>query len=288
MKFTKMHGIGNDYVYIDCVTESYESMTSLPPSRLAELVSDRHFGIGSDGLILIRSSSVADFCMEMYNSDGSRGSMCGNGIRCVAKYVYDHGLTNMTTLTIETAGIKTIELTVKDNKVTLVKVSMGVPVLTGNGEAIVLGDLSAEELAALPVWEDGEAGGVAYRTIGVSMGNPHTILFYDDMSEAPVLTAGPVMEKLPRFPERTNVEFIVVHSPSQLEMRVWERGSGETMACGTGACASAVAAVLAGYTERTVNVRLLGGTLKIHWNPKNGQVEMTGPATEVFTGEIDL
>lgn len=285
MKFTKMHGIGNDYVYVDCVTTPLEEMTDLAPSRVAGLVSDRHFGIGSDGLILIRPSQTADFCMEMYNLDGSRGIMCGNGIRCVAKYVYDHGLTDKTQLTIETlGGIKTIDLTVKDGKVTMVKVEMGVPVLTSNKENILLKDLTETQLAELPVWEELDG----YSTIGISMGNPHTVLFYEDMSQAPVETVGPIWERHPRFADRTNVEFIVVHDRRHLEMRVWERGSGETMACGTGACASAVAAMLAGYADRTVSVRLLGGELQIHWNPKTGQVEMTGPAAEVFSGEIAL
>lgn len=312
MKFTKMHGIGNDYVYVDCVTAPLESMTALPPARLAEYVSDRHFGIGSDGLILIKPSQTADFCMEMYNADGSQGAMCGNGIRCVAKYVYDHGLTNMTTLRIETkAGIKTVELTVAGGKVTAVKVSMGVPALTSCGWEIPLTGVRLEETGRLPVWEmlplpDGGAagadpsagmnlpiGGAAWQpgtlpAIGISMGNPHTVLFYENLEKAPVLTLGPVVEKLPRFPDRTNVEFIAVKSHTQLEMRVWERGSGETLACGTGACASAVAAMLAGFTDRTVQVKLLGGSLKIYWNPETDEVEMSGPATEVFQGEIAI
>ena len=286
MKFTKMHGIGNDYIYMDCVTTPLEEATPLAPDRLAELLSDRHFGVGSDGLILIRPSAVADFCMEMYNADGSRGAMCGNGIRCVAKYVYEHGLTNMTTLTIETlAGIKTVQLTVLHNRVTMVKVEMGLPVLTTAAQNIPLNHTLAE---STPIWENLETECGSVRTIGISMGNPHTVLFYNDMADAPVETLGPVLESHPRFEDRTNVEFVVVHSCSQLEMRVWERGSGETLACGTGACASAVAAVLAGLADRTVNVRLLGGTLKIYWNPDTGQVEMSGPAAEVFTGEINL
>ena len=302
MKFTKMHGIGNDYVYVDCVTAPWEQITDKTPSEVAIQVSDRHFGIGSDGLILIKTSEVADFCMDMYNLDGSRGSMCGNGIRCVAKYVYDHRLTDKTTITIETlAGIKTIDLTVEDGKAVLVKVDMGAPVLTSNqGEAALwtgkktLVDAQAADLA---IWEDldvSDAEGwndtmpAMVRTIGISMGNPHTIMFYKDMSQAPVLTLGPVMEKMARFANRTNVEFIVVHDRQHLEMRVWERGSGETMACGTGACASAVAAMLAGYVDTTVTVSLLGGDLQIRWNQENGQVEMTGPGTEVFSGEIVL
>lgn len=308
MKFTKMHGIGNDYVYVDCVTTPWEQITDKTPSEVAIQVSDRHFGIGSDGLILIKTSQVADFCMDMYNLDGSRGSMCGNGIRCVAKYVYDHKLTDKTTITIETlAGIKTIDMTVEDGKAVLVKVDMGAPVLTSNGgevplwdgESTMLGDPDAldSQATGLSIWEDltvSDAEGwndtmpTAVKTIGISMGNPHTIMFYEDMSQAPVLTLGPVMEKMPRFANRTNVEFIVVHDRKHLEMRVWERGSGETMACGTGACASAIAAMLAGYVDTTVTVSLLGGDLQIQWNQDNGQVEMTGPGTEVFHGEIAL
>ncbi len=286
MKFTKMHGTGNDYIYIDCVTVPLEAATALSPARLAELVSDRHFGVGSDGLILIRPSQNADFYMEMYNADGSAGAMCGNGIRCVAKYVYEHGLTNMTSLSIETpAGIKTVELTVHNNKVIMVQVDMGIPVLTTGGQNIPLNHTLAEET---PIWETLEAEGTRLRTIGISMGNPHTVLFYPSMEEAPVETLGPLLENHPRFADRTNVEFAVVHSRSQMEMRVWERGSGETMACGTGACACAVAAMLAGYADDTVNVRLLGGNLKIYWDRTSGRVQMSGPAAEVFTGEIDL
>jgi diaminopimelate epimerase len=302
MKFTKMHGIGNDYVYVDCVTAPLESQTMLTPERLAELVSDRHFGIGSDGLILIKPSLTADFTMEMYNADGSRGAMCGNGIRCVAKYVYDHGLTNMTTLRIETlAGVKTIDLTVRDHKVTMAKVSMGIPILTSNGVGLTLGQCERQEREdgiyltegeiSVPLWEHltvEKAGVETIDTIGISMGNPHTILFYDSMAEAPVVTLGPAIEKLPRFADRTNVEFIVVDSRNQIEMRVWERGSGETLACGTGACAAAVAAMLAGYVDRNVTVKLTGGSLMIYWNPETGEVEMMGPATEVFSGEIAL
>ncbi|MBR6527863.1 MAG: diaminopimelate epimerase [Lachnospiraceae bacterium] len=304
MKFTKMHGIGNDYVYVDCVTTPWEQITDKTPEEVAIQVSDRHFGIGSDGLILIKTSEVADFFMDMYNLDGSRGSMCGNGIRSVAKYVYDHKLTDKTIITIETlAGIKTIDVTVEDDKAVLLKVDMGAPVLTSNeqeiplwdGEQILMGE--AADVAQLPVWEElkvSDADGwndtmpETVETIGISMGNPHTIMFFEDMSQAPVLTLGPVMEKMSRFANRTNVEFIVVHDRQHLEMRVWERGSGETMACGTGACASAIAAMLAGFVDTTVTVSLLGGDLQIHWNQENGEVEMTGPATEVFSGEILL
>lgn len=283
MKFTKMHGIGNDYVYVNC----FEEELALDPGRLAELVSDRHFGIGSDGLILIKPSEVADFCMDMYNSDGSRGAMCGNGIRCVAKYVYDHGMTNMTTIRIETlSGIKTIDLTVKDGKALLANVDMGLPVLlSGNLNR----ELTPEARAAVTpteFWETIEVNGQALKMIHISMGNPHAVFFVDDTERIDIEKIGPLIENHPRFPDRTNVEFVHVVDRGLVRMRVWERGAGETMACGTGACATAVACVLAGLTEEKVDVRLLGGTLNIWWNPENGHVEMTGPATEVFEGEF--
>lgn len=283
MKFTKMHGIGNDYVYVNC----FEEELALDPGRLAELVSDRHFGIGSDGLILIKPSEVADFCMDMYNSDGSRGAMCGNGIRCVAKYVYDHGMTNMTTIRIETlSGIKTIDLTVKDGKAKLANVDMGLPVLlSGNLNRELMPDARA---AVTPeeFWETIEVKGQILKMIHISMGNPHAVFFVEDTEKIEIEKIGPVIENHPRFSDRTNVEFVHVIDREQVRMRVWERGAGETMACGTGACATAVACVLAGFTEERVDVRLLGGTLNIRWNPENGHVEMTGPATEVFEGEF--
>ncbi len=293
MKFTKMHGIGNDYIYIDCVTpgEDLSLLDIMAPSRLAELLSDRHFGIGSDGLILIRPSENADFCMEMYNSDGSRGSMCGNGIRCVAKYVYDHGLTNMTTLTIETpAGIKTVDLTVKNGRVTMVKVDMGIPVLTSNGQKTLLTGFASDPDAVkgLSVWERLSVQEEEYPAVGISMGNPHEVLFCEDAASAPVTTLGPAIESQPLFPDRTNVEFVHVVNRGQLDMRVWERGSGETLACGTGACAAAVAAVLADLADRTATIHLPGGSLKIYWNPENGVLEMSGPATEVYHGWVEL
>ena len=283
MKFTKMHGIGNDYVYVNC----FEEELALDPGRLAELVSDRHFGIGSDGLILIKPSEVADFCMDMYNSDGSRGSMCGNGIRCVAKYVYDHGMTNMTTIRVETlAGIKTIDLTVKDGKVKLANVDMGLPVLQSKGIDTELTPEAQAEITSEMIWEALDVDGVEMMMIPISMGNPHAIFFIDDVNDLEIEKIGPAIEKNPRFPDRTNVEFVQIVDREHVKMRVWERGSGETMACGTGACAVAVACALAGYTEEQVDVRLLGGTLKITWNDDNGHVEMCGPATEVFTGEF--
>lgn len=285
MKFTKMHGIGNDYVYVNC----FEEELALDPGRLAELVSDRHFGIGSDGLILIKPSEVADFCMDMYNSDGSRGMMCGNGIRCVAKYVYDHGLTNMTTLRIETlSGIKTVELTVKDGKVRLVNVDMGLPVLLSQGVNRELTPEAKADVADSEIWELLDVDHKEMQMIHISMGNPHAIFFVDDVDKIEIEKIGPMIENHPRFPERTNVEFVQIVNREYVKMRVWERGAGETMACGTGACATAVACALAGYTEEHVDVRLLGGTLNITWKAEDGHVEMCGPATEVFNGEFNV
>ena len=285
MKFTKMHGIGNDYVYVNC----FEEELAMDPGRLAELVSDRHCGIGSDGLILIKPSAVADFCMDMYNSDGSRGAMCGNGIRCVAKYVYDHGMTNMTTIRIETlSGIKTIDLTVKDDKVRLATVDMGMPVLLSQGVNRELTPEVRKEIADSEIWEVLDVQDKEMSMIHISMGNPHAVFFVDDVDNIEIEKIGPAIETHPRFPDRTNVEFVQIVDESHVKMRVWERGAGETMACGTGACAVAVACRLAGYSQDKVDVRLLGGTLTIFWNPDNGHVEMCGPATEVFTGEFNV
>ena len=285
MKFTKMHGIGNDYVYVNC----FEEELAMDPGRLAELVSDCHCGIGSDGLILIKPSAVADFCMDMYNSDGSRGAMCGNGIRCVAKYVYDHGMTNMTTIRIETlSGIKTIDLTVKDGKVRLANVDMGMPVLLSQGVNRELTPEVRKEIADSEIWEVLDVQDKEMSMIHISMGNPHAVFFVDDVDNIEIEKIGPAIETHPRFPDRTNVEFVQIVDESHVKMRVWERGAGETMACGTGACAVAVACRLAGYSQDKVDVRLLGGTLTIFWNPDNGHVEMCGPATEVFTGEFNV
>ena len=285
MKFTKMHGIGNDYVYVNC----FEEELAMDPGRLAELVSDRHCGIGSDGLILIKPSAVADFCMDMYNSDGSRGAMCGNGIRCVAKYVYDHGMTNMTTIRIETlSGIKTIDLTVKDGKVRLANVDMGMPVLLSQGVNRELTPEVRKEIADSEIWEVLDVQDKEMSMIHISMGNPHAVFFVDDVDNIEIEKIGPAIETHPRFPDRTNVEFVQIVDESHVKMRIWERGAGETMACGTGACAVAVACRLAGYSQDKVDVRLLGGTLTIFWNPDNGHVEMCGPATEVFTGEFNV
>lgn len=286
MKFTKMHGCGNDYVYVDCTKEVIPNIT-----ETAIRVSDRHFGIGSDGLILIKASDVADFEMDMYNADGSRGKMCGNGIRCVAKYVYDHGLTDKTTITVNTlSGIKTLKLTVEDGKVSKVRVDMGEPELIPaqvpvKASVLGLADDRREAIVAEPL----EIKGRSYDITCVSMGNPHCITFIgEDVRDFPLEEVGPVFEKHELFPERVNTEFINVIDKDHLRMRVWERGSGETLACGTGACAVAVASYLNGFTGRSVDIELLGGHLEVVYDEKTNHVFMTGPATEVFSGEIDL
>lgn len=284
MKFTKMHGIGNDYVYVNCFEETVEE-----PARVAQLISDRHFAVGSDGLILIKPSDVADFKMEMYNADGSLGAMCGNGIRCVGKYVYDHGLTNMTTITVETgAGIKTLDLNVVNGRVSTATVDMGAPVLTSNHLDLELGADAYGILTPSQIWEDITVDGKTYKMISVSMGNPHAIIFVEDTEAIDIEKIGPKFENHERFPDRTNTEFIQVINDTNLKMRVWERGSGETMACGTGACASLVAASLAGFVNQVADIRLLGGTLQISINKETGHVIMTGPATEVFEGDFNL
>ncbi len=284
MKFTKMHGCGNDYVYVDCTKEVIPDIAAT-----AVRVSDRHFGIGSDGLILIKSSEVADFEMDMYNADGSRGKMCGNGIRCVAKYVYDHGLTNKTEITVDTqAGIKTLQLTVCDGKVSKVRVDMGEPVLIPQEipvKASVLGlaDDRREAIVAQPF----TVANSSYNITCVSMGNPHCITFIDeDVRSFPLEAVGSLFEKHELFPEGVNTEFVNIIDKEHLRMRVWERGSGETLACGTGACAVAVASYLNGFTGRKVDVELMGGHLEIVYDAATNHVFMTGPATEIFSGEI--
>lgn len=278
MKFTKMHGIGNDYVYVNCFTEEVED-----PNGVSKKVSDRHFGIGSDGLILIKPSDKADFEMDMYNSDGSQGAMCGNGIRCVAKYVYDYGLTQKTQISVDTkSGIKYLDLTIgEDGKVALVKVNMGSPELTAANIPIVS---EKEQVIAEPITVQGRT----YQMTGVSMGNPHAVVYIDDVKGLDIEKVGPYFEHHEVFPDRVNTEFVRVIDRSNVEMRVWERGAGETLACGTGACATAVACILNGYTEDTVTVHLLGGDLLIHWDREENLVYMTGPAAVVFDGEIAL
>ncbi len=273
MEFTKMQGLGNDYVYVNCFKEKIEN-----PSEMAVKVSDRHFGIGSDGLILIKPSEVADFEMEMYNADGSRGEMCGNGIRCVAKYVYDYGLTDKTSISVETlGGIKYLDLTVEHGKVTLVKVDMGTPILKPELIPIVA---KGETVIDEPIM----VGGKEYHMTGVSMGNPHDVVFMDDIKNLEIEKIGPLFENHERFPNRINTEFVNVIDRHTAQMRVWERGSGETLACGTGACAVAVACILNGLTENTVTVKLLGGDLRIEWDREKNTVYMTGPAEVSVAG----
>lgn len=277
MKFTKMQGIGNDYVYVNCFEEKVED-----PSALAIQVSDRHFGIGSDGLILICPSKVADCEMAMYNADGSRGEMCGNGVRCVGKYMYDYGLTDKTEITVETlAGIKTLQLFVENGKVAKVRVDMGSPILTPAEIPVVAeGDKAVDE----PILVDGKE----YHMTCVSMGNPHCVVFMDDVENFEIEKTGPLFENYKDFPKRINTEFVKVIDEHTLQMRVWERGSGETLACGTGACATAVAAVLNGHCNGEILIHLLGGDLKIEWDKETNHVFMTGPAAISFEGEINL
>ena len=275
MKFTKMHGIGNDYVYINCFEETVNN-----PSELAIKISDRHKGIGSDGLVLIKSSKVADFTMEMYNADGSQSQMCGNAIRCVGKYVYENGLTDKTNIAIETlAGIKYLELMLENDKVKTVKVNMGAPILVPSQIPVALdGDMVVSKAV--------EIGGKQYNITCVSMGNPHCITYVDDVINFELEKIGPVFENDKLFPERVNAEFVRVIDRDTVEMRVWERGSGETMACGTGACAVCVASILNGYCNNTVTVKLLGGDLQITWDREANLVYMTGEAEVVFKGEM--
>ncbi|MEF2607845.1 MAG: diaminopimelate epimerase [Schaedlerella sp.] len=277
LQFTKMQGLGNDYVYIDCTKKKLENA-----SEVAVKVSDRHFGIGSDGLILINASNVADFEMEMYNADGSRGEMCGNGIRCVAKYVYDYGLTDQTHISVETlGGIKYLDLTVEEGRVRQVRVDMGRPMLCPAEIPVIA---NGESVIDMPI----EVDGTEYRMTAVGMGNPHTVVFMEDVDELEIERIGPKFEHHPCFPNRVNTEFVKVLDQNTVKMRVWERGSGETLACGTGACAVAVACILNGLTENEVTVQLLGGDLLIEWDREADKVYMTGPAEVVFDGEIEL
>ncbi len=277
MKFTKLHGCGNDYVYVNLFEQPLEN-----PAEMSIKVSDRHFGIGSDGLITIGPSEIADFTMHIYNADGSEAEMCGNGVRCVGKYVYDHGLTDKTEVTVETgAGIKILQLNVEDGKVKTVRVDMGEPTfLPGDIPVIAEG----ENVINAPIL----AGGKEWRMTCVSMGNPHAVIFTDDVKNFPLEKYGPLFENHERFPKRTNTEFVQVVSREEAIMRVWERGSAETWACGTGTCATVVACILNGLTERKVLVHLLGGDLVIEWDEKTNHVFMTGPATEVFTGTYNV
>lgn len=289
MKFTKMHGIGNDYVYVNCFAESLPR--DIP--KLAMAVSDRHFGIGGDGLILICPSEVADARMRMFNADGSESEMCGNGVRCVAKYVHDHGIAKKDVLKIETGrGVLTLKLEIENGKCRAICVDMGEPILEGekipttlSGAKVVDYPLPALGGEATPAWY-AEAG-LDPRMTCVSMGNPHVVIFCRDVSKVPLETVGPLLEKSPLFPRRINVHFVEVHSPQEVTMRTWERGSGITLACGTGACAVCVAGALSGRSGRSVIAHLPGGDLRLEWKEQDNHVYMTGPATEVFSGEYD-
>lgn len=277
MKFTKMHGIGNDYVYVNCFEESVKN-----PAEVSKFLSNRHFGIGSDGLILISPSAIADFRMNIYNADGSQAEMCGNGIRCVAKYVYDYGLTDKTEISVETlAGIKYLRLQVENGKVASVEVNMGAPILEPKEIPVAVEE---SPVVNVPV----EVKGKIYHMTCVSMGNPHAIIFMNNVKDLDIEAIGPYFENHTVFPKRTNTEFVEVLDRNTVNMRVWERGSDETLACGTGACATTVACILNDKTENEVTVHLLGGDLKIRWDREANQVYMTGPATVVFDGEITL
>ncbi len=274
MEFTKMQGTGNDYIYVNCFEESVTN-----PSGLSVKISDRHFGVGSDGLILIKPSDKADFYMEMYNADGSQGKMCGNGIRCVGKYVYDNGLTDKTDISVDTlSGIKYLKLNVVDGKVDTVRVNMGAPELRPKFIPV---NIDADIVRDYPV----AIGGNEYKITCVSMGNPHCVIYVDDVDNLKIEDIGPLFEKNPLFPEQVNTEFVRVIDRDTLQMRVWERGSGETLACGTGTCATVVATILNGLCNDTVTVKLLGGELKITWDRENNIVYMEGAARTVFTGQ---
>ena len=274
MKFTKMHGAGNDYVYVNC----FEPVELGDVTELAKAISDRHFGVGGDGLVLICPSERADARMVMYNADGSEAEMCGNAVRCVAKFVYDHGIATKDELTIETGrGVLTLQCSTTGGKVDRVRVNMAEPILVSS-------EIPTTLVGDPPVKVPLEVAGRTLEVTCVSMGNPHAVTFVDEVNDDWVLNIGPQVEVHEAFPRRINAEFIQVVSRSEVVMRVWERGSGETLACGTGACASVVAGVLAGLLDRKVLVLLTGGDLEIEW-AESGEVYMTGPATEVFSGE---
>ena len=276
IKFTKMQGLGNDYVYIDAIHQNINQESS----SLAQFVSNRNFGVGSDGLILICKSEVADFKMRMFNSDGSEAEMCGNGIRCVGKFVYDKGLTDKIEVSIETlAGIKVLQLNVKDGKVETARVDMGEPILEPDKIPVISTENPVTNLTATAENKD-------FTFTCVSMGNPHAITIVEDVQNFDVNKYGKVLEIDKQFPKRINVEFAQIVDEENIKMRVWERGAGETLACGTGACATAVACYLNGYTKRNVTIELLGGKLFIEWSKENNHVYMTGPAVTVFEGEL--
>lgn len=275
MHFTKMQGCGNDYIYVDC----FSNPLPRDPSGLSRAISDRHFGVGADGLILICPSDKADARMRMFNADGTEAEMCGNGIRCVAKYVYDHGLVRKPKLTVDTGrGVLTLELEAANGVVRQVRVDMGEPILDADR---IPTTLPGNPPINVPI----EVSARTFRGTAVSVGNPHFVIFVDEISDEDVLGLGPKIEQHPAFPGKTNVEFVKINKPSELTMRVWERGSGETMACGTGACAVAVASVLNGKTQRNVTAHLRGGDLNLYWSESDNHVYMTGPAVEVFSGD---
>lgn len=276
MKFTKMQGAGNDYVYINGFTEHVEDKVTF-----VKWISDRHFGVGSDGAIFINSSEIADFEMEMYNADGSRSEMCGNGIRCVGKYVYDHELTDKNEITVESFGrIKYLTLYPgRDGRIESVKVNMGAPVLKGSEIPV---RIDKDTVIGEPI----TVNGTEYLMTCVSMGNPHAVVFIDDTDNLDIESVGPVFENHELFPNRTNTEFVQVVDKSHVKMRVWERGTGETLACGTGCCATTVACILNGLTDEEVTVKVLGGEIIVKWDRENNLIYMTGPAVTTFEGEI--
>ncbi|MGO9596961.1 MAG: diaminopimelate epimerase [Isosphaeraceae bacterium] len=275
MKFTKMHGIGNDYVYV----ETFGQPPPPDPARLAIAISDRHFGVGSDGLILIMPSAEADARMRMFNADGSEGEMCGNGVRCVAKYLYDHGLARNDRLKVETGrGVLTLELEVSSAKVQRVRVDMGPPILRASDIPTLL---EGNPPVGVPI----ALMEKRLEVTAVSMGNPHAVIYVNDTSNFPLESIGPALERHPAFPRRVNVHIVQVIGPEEVRMRTWERGSGLTLACGTGACAVSVAGVLTGRTGQRIVAHLPGGDLELDWQGEGSSVFMTGPATEVFSGE---
>jgi diaminopimelate epimerase len=275
MRFTKMQGAGNDYVYVDC----FANPLPHDPAGLSRKISDRHFGVGSDGLILIGPSTRADARMRMFNADGSEAEMCGNGIRCVAKYLYDHGLVRKTALSIETGrGVLRLELEVQGGAVHQATVDMGEPILEARR---IPTTLAGDPPIQVPLTVDVRS----FEVTCVSMGNPHCITFVDELADSLILGYGPKIENHTAFPRRTNAEFVRINGPDDVTVRVWERGSGETLACGTGACAVAVAGVLTGKTQRKLQVHLPGGDLRLHWSESDNHVYLTGPAVEVFSGD---
>jgi diaminopimelate epimerase len=275
MRFTKMHGIGNDYIYVDC----FRQPAPADPAALSRAISDRRCGVGSDGLILISPSDKADVRMRMFNADGSEAEMCGNGLRCVGKYVYDHDLARKPLIRVETGrGVLPLAVAAVGDKASEIRVDMGAPVLKGK-------DIPTTLPGDPPVLVEMSVDDMSMRVTCVSMGNPHCVIFVDDITDALVHGVGPKIENHSAFPRRVNVEFVRVNGPDDVQVRVWERGSGETLACGTGACAVAVAGVLAGRTQRRVTAHLPGGDLDLEWCETDDHVYMTGPAVEIFSGD---